>query len=178
MNGPLPICGICRAVNRGNARESGMTFEWSTVEKFCRVKDGLFRARKTFRAAPCHQTHPVVLESGGTTFPSAGFVSGDCGQDQRINIIFPACLDEYSSEAMRHFRVELARIDRRERPDVFLRGSARDLQPQCKRQYGPGSHVVLLPRKPTFWQATFFRRRAGKWGIVSAYRRVRGECSQ
>jgi hypothetical protein len=162
MNGPLPICGICRAVNRSNARESGMTFEWSTVEKFCRVIDGRFRGRKALRAAPCHQTHPVVFESGGATFPSAGLVGRDCGQDQRINIIFPAGLDEYSSETMRHFRVELVWIDRRKRPDVFLRGSARDLQPQCKRQYRPGSHVVLIPRKPTFWQASFFKPHGGE----------------
>jgi hypothetical protein len=147
-----------------------MTFEWSPVEKFCRVKDGRFRSRKAFRAAPCHQTHPIVLESGGATFPSAGLVGGDCGQDQGIYIIFPAGLDEYPAESARHFRVELVWIDCRKRPDIFFRGSARDLQPQCKRQYGPGSHVVLLPRKPTFWQASFFKAQGEGGRIVAACR--------
>jgi hypothetical protein len=148
-----------------------MTFEWSAIEKFCRVKDGRFGAGKAFRAAPCHQTHPVVLESGGAAFPPAGLVGGDGGQDQGINIVFPTGLDEHSSESMRHFRLELVWIDRRKRPDVFLGSSARDLQPQCERHYGPGSHVVLLPRKPTFWQASFLKAKGGE-KIVSAYRRV------
>jgi hypothetical protein len=132
-----------------------MTFEWFTIKKFCRVKDGSFRGCKALRATSGHQTHPVIFESGGVAFPSAGLVGGDCGQDQGINIILPPGFNEYSSETMRHFRIELVRIDRCKRPDVFLRGAARDLQSQCKRQYGPGSHAVLLPRKPTSWQASF-----------------------
>jgi hypothetical protein len=132
-----------------------MTFEWFTVEKFCSVKDGSFRGRKAPRAASGHQTHPVILKSGGVAFPSSGLVGGDCGQDQGINIILPAGFNEYSSKSMRHFGIELVWIDRRKRPDVFLRGSGRDLQRQGKCQYGPGSHAVLFPRKPTFWQASF-----------------------
>jgi len=152
-----------------------MTFEWSTIEKFCRVKDGRFRGRKTFGAAPCHQTHPVVFESGGATLPSAGLIGGDCGQDQGIDVIFPASLDKYSSESMRHFRVKLVWIDRRNRPYVFLRGSTRDLQPQRKRQYGPGFHIALLPRKPRFGKL-LFKAKAGEESCrrigVSAYRRM------
>jgi hypothetical protein len=104
-----------------------MTFEWSTVEKFSRVKDGRFGGCKAFSATPRHQSHPVILESGGAAFPSAGLVGGDCGQDQRINIILPTGLDEYPSKTMRHFRLKLVWIDRRKRPDIFLRGATRDL---------------------------------------------------
>jgi hypothetical protein len=139
-----------------------MTFEWFTIKKFCRVKDGSFRGCKALRATSGHQTHPVIFESGGVAFPSAGLVGGDCGQDQGINIILPPGFNEYSSETMRHFRVELVRIDRCKRPDVFLRGAAPDLQSQCKRQYGPDSHAVLLPRKPTSWQPSFSKALEGE----------------
>jgi len=66
-----PVGRICSTINGGNARKSGMTFKWPTVQKFRRVKDRRFGCRKTLGSSPCPQTHPVVLESGGPALPGS-----------------------------------------------------------------------------------------------------------
>ena len=71
MHRLLPVGGICRTVDGSNARQSGMTFEWSTVEKFRRVKNRRFGRRKPFGSSPCPETHPVILEPGGSALPGA-----------------------------------------------------------------------------------------------------------
>lgn len=66
---------------------------------------------------------------------------GYCRQDEGIDIVLPAGFDEYSSESVRHFRVESIWIDRAKCPYIIFCGAARDLQSQSKRQYSPSSHA-------------------------------------
>jgi hypothetical protein len=67
----FPVGGIGGAVDRGDAGQRGMASEWLTIQKLRRVKNRGFRRGKTFWSSSRHQTHPVILEPGGATFPGA-----------------------------------------------------------------------------------------------------------
>ena len=82
---------------------------------------------------------------------------GDRGQDKGIDIVLAAGLNEYLSEAVRYFRVELVWINRAKVPHIFLRGPAADLYSKGERQYGPKSHVPLFCRIRTFGKLLFFQ---------------------
>ena len=83
---------------------------------------------------------------------------GDRGQDKGIDIVLAAGLNEYLSEAVRYFRLELVWINRAKVPHIFLRRPAANLYSKSERQYCPKPHVPLFCRIWALWQVTFFRR--------------------
>src|SRR4029077_19232690 len=105
--------------------------------------DRCFGCCEAFRSLPSHQAHPVVSKSSCATFPCARLVRRDCGQDEGINIVLAAGLDEYFSESARDFRVKQVRIDRAEKTHIVLCGVAKYLRSQRKGQYSPSSHAPL-----------------------------------
>jgi hypothetical protein len=78
---------------------------------------------ETLGSTSRHQTHPIVLLSGGFTFPSAWFMGGNSSKQDWINIVLASSLHEDMSVSDWNFPFQLFWIDGSEFADTLLSGA-------------------------------------------------------